>query len=195
MLDLVVKYAVLEVLIFCFVAMIVFIYNGLVGRKNEVENALGGLDSQLKLRFDLVPNLISSVKSYMQHEESVLRAIVDLRNQSLRQHIPMDKKEEMNAQLTQLLSRLMVQVEQYPELKASGNFIELQKSLFEIEKNISASRRFYNAAVTDYNNALEMVPSNFVARLLGYQRKDVFNIPELERKNVDVAGLFNEKAS
>lgn len=169
----------------------ILIYNSVIGKKNEVENANGGLDAQLKQRYDLIPNLVSTVKQYMEHEKSVLEKIVELRSQAMKRGISDDKRESLNKEISTTLSGLMVQVEQYPDLKSNTNFVQLQDTLYEVEENIAAARRFYNAAVTDYNNALEMFPSSIFAKMLGYQRKEVFNIPEMERKNVNVGNLFN----
>lgn len=172
----------------CLILVVGFLlYNSVIGKKNEVDNAMGGLDAQLKQRYDLVPNLVSCVKTYMQHEASTLEKIVELRQGK--------DKQELNRELSSSLSGIMVRAEQYPELKANQNFQELQRSLLNIEENIAASRRFFNAAVTDYNNALEMFPSNIVARMMNLQKKEVFNIPEMERKNVNVQSLFDGKAS
>lgn len=169
-------------------------YNSVIGKKNEVENAMGGLDAQLKQRFDLIPNLISSVKVYMKHEVDVLKSIVELRGQAFKGSASHSDKEKINQEISHALSGIMVQVEQYPELKASEQFVSLQNKLTEIEDHIAASRRFYNTAVTNYNNSLEMVPTKFIASMLGYQRKEVFHIPEFERQNVNVENLF-KKAS
>jgi LemA protein len=172
----------------CLILVVGFlVYNSVIGKKNQVDNAMGGLDAQLKQRYDLVPNLVSCVKTYMQHEASTLEKIVE--------HREGKNKQEMNKELSSSLSGIIVRAEQYPELKASANFQQLQNSLLDIEQNIAASRRFFNAAVTDYNNALEMFPSNIVCRMLNLQRKEVFNIPEIERKNVSVQNLFDGKAS
>lgn len=169
-------------------------YNSVIGKKNEVENAMGGLDAQLKQRFDLIPNLISSVKVYMKHEVDVLKSIVELRGQAFKGSVSHSDKEKINQEISHALSGIMVQVEQYPELKASEQFVSLQNKLTEIEDHIAASRRFYNTAVTNYNNSLEMVPTKFIASMLGYKRKEVFHIPEFERQNVNVENLF-KKAS
>lgn len=172
-----------------------FLYNSLIGKKNEVENAMGGLDAQLKQRYDLIPNLVASVKQYMQHEASVLEKVVELRNQAMKKNLPVDEKQDLNQELSKRLSGIMVQVEQYPDLKANTGFQNLQKALYEVEENIAASRRFYNAAVTDFNNGIEMFPTNFLAKMMNLTRKEVFNIPEIERKNVSVQNLFDGKAS
>lgn len=178
---------------FCGVCFL--IYNSLVGKKNQVENAMGGLDAQLKQRYDLIPNLVSSVKNYMQHESSVLEKIVELRSEAMKKSIGLEGKQEVNTEISRSLNNIMVQLEQYPELKASANFKELQKSLYEVEENIAASRRFYNASVTDYNNAIEMFPSSIIAFLIRFHRKEVFNIPEHEKRNVNVQNIFEGKAS
>lgn len=178
-----------------FLGLIILLYNSLIGKKNEVENAFGGLDAHLKQRFDLIPNLVASVRQYMTHESSLLEKIVELRSNGLRKNLNQNEMQGINKELSRALSGILVQVEQYPDLKASQNFQELQNTLYEIEQNIAASRRFYNAAVTDYNNGLEMFPSNVVARLMGLSRKEVFSIPEIERKNINVGELFQNKVS
>jgi LemA protein len=174
---------------------IIFIYNSLIGRKNEVENALGGLDAHLKQRYDLIPNLVAATKKYMEHESGVLEKIVELRNIAAQKNLSQKKKQDINTDISNALTGLMVQVEQYPELKASANFVELQKSLKEVEENIAASRRFYNAAVTEYNNGIQMFPHTLIATLLQFKKKEVFNIPEAEKKNVNIQNLFDGKAS
>lgn len=174
---------------FVFLITIV-IYNSLVSKKNEVENAQGGLDAQLKQRYDLIPNLVATVREFMQHEKGVLERIVELRTAALKKSISPKQKEKINKEISTNLSGLMVQVEQYPDLKSNTNFVNLQNTLYEVEENIAASRRFYNSAVTDYNNSIEMFPSNIFAKVFNYKRKEVFNIPEIERKNVNVKSLF-----
>jgi LemA protein len=172
-----------------------FIYNGLIGKKNSVENAMGGLDAELKKRYDPIPNLVATVKQYMQHEASTLEKIVELRGKALDQNLSQAEKQDVNAKISQSLSGIMVQMENYPQLKSNTNFLQLQSTLSDVENNISASRRFFNATVTEYNNALEMFPSNLVAHFMKLQRKEVFNIPEIERQNVSVKNLFEGKAS
>ncbi len=170
--------------------IIILIYNGLIRRKNEVDNAFGGVDVQLKKRYDLIPNLIAAVKQYMIHEKSTLEALTELRTKTSGEQLSPEQKIDVDNQITQKLGSLMVQVENYPDLKASGNFMHLQRSLNEVESQISAARRTYNAVVTDYNNGLEMFPSNIIASMLAYKRKEVFIIPDIERQNVSVADHF-----
>ncbi|OFZ45952.1 MAG: LemA family protein [Bdellovibrionales bacterium RIFOXYB1_FULL_37_110] len=166
------------------------IYNSLIGKKNEVNNAFAGIDVQLKMRYDLIPNLISSVKTYMEHEKGLLEKITELRTQVMKPNLPADKLVKLDNEITSSLKSIMIAVENYPTLRASENFTVLQNSLGEVEAQISAARRSYNACVTDYNNAIEMFPSNIVARSMGYRHKEVFQIDTFERQNINVGEMF-----
>ena len=168
----------------------IIIYNSLVGKKNQVLNVFATIDALLKKRYDLIPNLIATVKTYMQHERETLTEITELRAKAVSGQISDDEKVALDNKLSQMLGGIMVAVENYPDLKANQNFLQLQGSLNEIEEQISAARRAYNAAVTDYNNALEMFPTNLVASLMHYERKQLFEISEKERQNVNVGELF-----
>ena len=165
-------------------------YNTLVGKKNDVENIFAGVDAVLKKRYDLVPNLVAAVKNYMKHEAGLLTEITELRARASSGRISDDEKVDLDNKLSRALGGIMIAVENYPDLKASQNFMQLQRSLNEIEEQISAARRAYNAAVTDYNNAVEMFPTNIAAGMMNYQRKQVFEISEQERQNVNVGDLF-----
>lgn len=171
------------------VVVLILMYNFLVGRKNQVENIFAGVDTQLKKRYDLIPNLVASVKEYMTHERELLEKVTALRAQAIGAG-DNESKVELNNQLTRMLGAINVAVENYPELKANENVMHLQATLNEVEEQISAARRAYNQSVTDYNNAIEMFPTNIMANSMGYSRKQVFEIPETERKNVDVNDLF-----
>ena len=172
-----------------FLAM-VFMYNTLISRKNQVDNIFAGLDAILKKRYDLLPNLVATVKEYMVHERITLEKITELRTQALQGNLSANEKIVLEKQLSSMLGSVMVAVENYPTLKANENFLHLQHTLNEIEEQISAARRAYNQSVTDYNNAIEMFPTNFVARFMKMGRKVVFNVPEMERQNVNVKNLF-----
>ena len=174
------------------VILLVLMYNSLVAKKNQVENIFASVDTQLKKRFDLIPNLVASVSKYMEHEKSILEDITKLRSEANKPNISDAQKMEIDAKLSSALGSIMIAVENYPELKANENVMHLQHSLNEVEAQIAAARRAYNQAVTDYNNALEQIPTNFMASAMNYKRKDVFEIVESERKNVDVATLFNK---
>lgn len=167
----------------------VVLYNGLIARKNQVENAFGSIDAMLKKRYDLVPNLVASVKQYMTHERDLLERVTALRTQAMGAGTALEKFQA-EGQLSQALGRLLVSVENYPDLKANQNVLQLQASLNELEEQISAARRFYNSSVTDYNNAIEMFPSSLVASRMSLRRKEVFNIPDTERDSPNVGKLF-----
>lgn len=177
--------------IFAILIVLIVLYNTLVGKKNQVENIFASVDAQLKKRYDLIPNLVASVQEYMQHEKSVLENITQLRAQATKPDISESQKIALDAQVTSALGSIMVAVEDYPELKANENVMNLQASLNEVEAQIAASRRAYNQAVTDYNNAIEMIPTNFMAMAMNYKRKDVFSIDESQRENIDVQALFD----
>lgn len=167
------------------------INNSLVNRKNTVDYALSTIDVMLKKRRNLIPNLVATVKQYAVHEKSLLENIVQLRNSALNGEAGSKEQFEREGRIGQALHQIMVVVENYPNLKANQNFLQLQASLNEIEEQISASRRAYNASILDYNNGLEMFPSSYFAKRLNYQKKASFEIPEVERENVDVSDLFN----
>jgi LemA protein len=167
-------------------------YNSLVGRRNQVENAFASVDALLKKRYDLIPNLVAAVKQYMRHESGTLTEITALRARATSGGISSDEAVEVNNRISQALRGLMVQVEAYPNLRASENFQQLQASLNEIEEQLSAARRAFNASVTDLNNAVEMFPTNLIAGMTGFKRRKLFEVPEEERKNVSVKELFKD---
>jgi len=174
------------------VFIVVLMYNSLVNKKNQVENTFGGMDVQLKKRYDLIPNLISSVKTYMKHEADTLTEITELRTKALSGGLSNNDKVDLDNKITSKLGGIMVAVENYPDLKASNNFVQLQRSLNEVEEQISASRRSYNASVTDLNNGIENFPSNIIAGMMNLERKQVFKIPDVQRENVNVENLFKD---
>jgi len=173
------------------VIALVLMYNSLVAKKNQVDNIFASVDTQLKKRYDLIPNLIAAVQEYMKHEKGLLTEITELRAQAGKPDLSDADKIKLDSKMSKALGGIMVSVEAYPDLKANENVMHLQHSLSEVEEQISAARRAYNQAVTDYNNALEMIPTNFMAQAMNYQPKEVFEIVESERKNVNVKELFN----
>lgn len=168
------------------------LYNSLIGKKNQVEYAYSGVDVQLKKRHDLIPNLVATVKQYMQHERALLERITELRSRALSPNLPEDERMRIEGALSAALRNLMIAVENYPQLRANENFLHLQASLNEIEEQIAAARRAYNAAVTDYNNAIEMFPTNLVAATMGLRRRAVFEAEEHERATPSVSQLFQQ---
>lgn len=169
---------------------VIVVYNGLVGKRNAVENAFGAVDAILKKRYDLIPNLVAAVQRYLQHEKGLLETVTGLRAKAVAGGLSGDETVDLNNRLNRALGGIMVAVENYPDLKASANFLDLQRSLNEVEEQLSAARRAFNAAVTDFNNAVEMFPGNVVAGPFGFRRRAVFEIPEAERANVSVKELF-----
>ena len=183
----------MEILIAAGVVLLIVIimYNGLINKRNQVENVFAGMDAQLKKRYDLIPNLISTVKVYMKHESDILLKITDLRAKAISGKISNDEKIDLDNMMSSALGGIMVAVENYPDLKASENFIMLQESLNDVEEQISAARRSYNAVITSYNNAIEMFPTNILARMMSMERKQVFTIIQSERENINAGDLFN----
>jgi LemA protein len=169
------------------------IYNTLIAKKNSVNMAFSTIDVQLKNRYDLIPNLVATVKQYMAHERGVLEKITELRTQalSLAQKGNMDQSIQINNEISKALRGLTVSFENYPQLRANENFMSLQASLNEIEAQIAAARRAFNAAVTEYNNALEMIPTNIIAFLMGLRHRALLETPEGEKEAVAVGKLFN----
>ena len=170
----------------------VLLYNSLISKKNQVDNAFASVDVLLKKRTDLIPNLVSTVQNYMQYEKNTLVELTRLRSRAMSGQVSADERVELENKISRSIGGLLVAVENYPELKANQNFMQLQGALNEIEEQISAARRFYNSAVTDYNNAVEMFPTNLIAGQMNYRLKRVFEINEQERQNVNIKNLFNQ---
>ena len=143
------------------------IYNSLIGKKNQVSKSFSSVDVLLKKRWDLIPNLVAVVKNHMQFEQQTLAEVTRLRSRAMSDDISPEQRLNVENQISRTMGSIMLQIESYPELKSNEHITELLESLNEIEEQISAARRFYNTAVTDYNNAIEMFPSNIVA---GYMR-------------------------
>lgn len=173
------------------IGYIVALYNRIVRRENEIDNAYGSIETNLKKRHDLIPNIISSVKEYMEYESDTLQQIVELRNLAQSDDLQPKKQEEIESQITQTLDKLMVQVEDYPDLKASENFMQLQRSLNEVEEQLSASRRFFNSAVKQFNDSIETFPGNLIAALFDFSSREMFNAEVHEHKTPDVGSLLD----
>mgnify|MGYP000893586412 FL=1 len=161
------------------------VYNGLVVKRNRIRNAWAQIDVQLKKRFDLVPNLVETVKGYAKHEAETLEAVVKARNQ----YVSAGNREEAmkaNTEMTGALSRLFALAESYPDLKANTNFIQLQGELTEVEDKIAYARQFYNDTVMIYTNAIQVFPANIIANMFGFREEPYFRADEAERQNVQV---------
>ncbi|MDB4335059.1 LemA family protein [bacterium] len=169
---------------------IIGMYNGLIRRKNEVDNAFGGMDVQLKKRYDLIPNIVATVKQFANHEKELLEKVTEMRARATSGTLSNDEKVTLDNQISAGMKSIMVSVENYPDLKSNENFMNLQRTMNEVESQISAARRAYNATITDYNNGIEVFPKSIIAGMMNLKRKEVFVIPEVERENVNVKDLF-----
>ncbi len=166
------------------VLWVVSLYNGLVRLRNRRQNAFADIDVQLRQRHDLVPQLVETVKGYASHEKELLTRITEARSAAMAA-TSIDDKIKAEQQLTSALQGLRVQVEAYPDLKANQNFLQLQEELSDIENKLAASRRFFNGATTEYNNAVESFPGNLIARNFGFKREIMFDLGEDGRKQME----------
>lgn len=165
--------------------VLVGMYNGLITLKNRVDEAWSDIDVQLKRRYDLIPNLINTVKGYATHEKELLEKVTAARTAAMGAGTPAEKEQTENA-LSGTLKTLFAVSENYPDLKANQNFLELQKELTDTEDKIQASRRFYNGNVRDFNTKLQVFPTNLLAGMLGFTKREFFEAAEGERENVNV---------
>lgn len=168
------------------------VYNGLISKKNQVENAYASIDVQLKKRYDLIPNLVQSVKQYMNFESGTLEKIVALRSQAGNPNLSTEERVQLDNQISTAVKGLMVTVENYPDLKSSQNFLQLQGSWNEVEEQIAASRRFYNSSVKNYNDAIQMFPSSIFAGMMNMKTpKTYFEAEEPARERIDPKNVWN----
>ncbi len=166
--------------------ILIAMYNGLVVARQKVKNAWSQIDVQLQRRFDLIPNFVESVKGYMEHEKETLEKVTGLRN-SWANANTIEEKADLNNQLSNTLKTIMAVSENYPDLKANQNFLDLQEELRNTENKISFSRQFYNDTVTMYNTKLEVFPTNLIASMFGFKAEVLFAAENDEaRKNVKV---------
>ena len=162
------------------------VYNSLIRLKNRTNEAWSDIDVQLKRRYDLIPNLVDTVKGYANHEKELLTKVTEARSQAMQANSPEAKGKAENM-LSETLKSLFAVAENYPDLKASGNFAKLQDELADTENKIQAARRFYNGNVRDFNTKLEIFPNNLIAGLLNFKQQEFFEIEEpKERENVKV---------
>lgn len=161
-------------------------YNGLVVLRNRVKNAFAQIDVQLKRRYDLIPNLVETVKGYAAHEKQTLEAVISARNAAMSATGPADKAQA-EAGLQGTLKSLFALKEAYPELKANQGFLDLQEELTGTEDKIAYSRQYYNDTVRVFNTMIESFPNNLIAKRLGFAARQYFEAPEGERQNVKVS--------
>ena len=161
-------------------------YNNLVRMRNNRENAFANIDVQLRQRYDLIPQLVATVKGYATHEKELLQRITEARSAAMGATNINDKIAADN-QLTGALAGLKVQLEAYPDLKANQNFMQLQTEIADIENKLAATRRFFNSATRELNNAVQVFPSNIIAQMFGFHKEVMFEIPQTDREAMDKA--------
>ena len=171
------------IVLFVILFTVLGMYNGLVKARNRVKQSASGIDVYLNQRFDLIPNLVECVKAYSKHESEIFEEVAELRESYKSQKVvDFEKAEEINNGLNQILAI----AENYPDLKASEQYLNLQKSLVKIESQLQAARRIYNNDVTKYNTKIETVPTNLIAVMFGFKQESLFEIEEYKRENIDI---------
>ncbi len=163
---------------------LVSLYNRLVKLRNNRENSFADIDVQLRQRHDLIPQLIEAVKGYMKHESTVLLDVTNARANAIKA-VTIDDKIAAENQLSSALRGLQVAVEAYPDLKASQNFMNLQEEISDVENKLAAARRFFNSATKEYNNAVEVFPSNIIAGTYGFKKEMMFDLGTEDRKAME----------
>jgi LemA protein len=159
----------------------IWAYNGLIRRRNQIENAWSQIDVQLKRRLDLIPNLVETVKAYAAHERETLDAVIRARNAAMAAPDTPQAQADANNQITGALRQLFALGEAYPDLKANQNFLALQEELTATEGRVAYARQFYNDSVLDYNNKLQQFPTMIFARMLKFERREYFEADEAAR--------------
>lgn len=169
----------------------VIIYNGLIRLKRNIEKAWKNIDVLLKQRHDEIPKLIDTCKEYMGYEKDVIKDVTEERTKAEKAQSP-KKQAEAENNLNGALGNLFAVAEDYPELKASENFQQLQDRVSSLEDQIADRREFYNSTVTTYNIRINQIPYNFIANLLGYKEKELYQVSEEEKKDIDISEAFEE---
>jgi len=173
------------VIVVLLVIFVISLYNRLVQLRNHRENAFADIDVQLKQRYDLIPQLVETVKGYAKHEKETLTKVIELRNQAVAA-TTIDGKIAAENQLSSVLAGLKVTLEAYPDLKANQNFLQLQEEMSDIENKLAAVRRFFNSATKEFNNAVQTFPSNIIAGMFNFQKAQMFDLGS-ERATLDKA--------
>lgn len=176
---------ILIIVLVLLVLWVISTYNKLIALRNRVIDQWAQIDVQLKRRFDLIPNLVETVKGYTKHESETLEAVIKARNTYVTAGTP-EAQMKADGELTQAISKLFALTESYPDLKANTNFQHLQEELTQTESKIASARQFYNDTVMLYNNKVSMVPSNIIASLFKFNKEAFFEANETERQNVSV---------
>ena len=176
---------IILVIVLVLALYVISTYNGLIQARNKVKDQFSQIDVQLKRRFDLIPNLVETVKGYAKHESETLEKVIQARNNYANAKTEAEKVEASN-EMSRGVMNIMALAESYPELKANTNFIDLQNQLKEVEDKIGYARQFYNDTVLMYNNKVEMFPGNLIASMFNFKKEVFFEANEKERENVQV---------
>ena len=183
----------IALVVFFVVVLPAMLYNKLVQARNHCDEAWSDVDTELKRRYDLIPNLVRCVQGYMDYERDLIEKVTRLREECVRNTGSPERQAASENELVRALSALLVRVENYPELKASENFLELQRELVNTEDRIQAARRFYNGNVRENNNLVEMFPTNILARLFGFTRREFFQVADSRELAPVDAGLGRDQ--
>ena len=171
------------------------IYAGLIKKKNNVKESFASIDVQLKKRYDLIPNILFIVNKFMEHERELLTGITELRSQAVKMPAELEQaqqKIELDNKISGMMGKLMVAVENYPQLKSDQTMIQAMQTYSEQEEHIAAARRFYNSAVKELNNAVEIFPTSVVAAMVGVKAAPFFEASEEERQRIDASAYFTK---
>jgi LemA protein len=166
-------------------------YNALVALRNHISEAWSNIDTELKRRYELIPNLVATVKGYATHERETLERVIELRNQCVADHGSVSHQEGTEKKLVGAVQKMIALAEAYPDLKADQNYLQLQQELVNTEDRIQAARRFYNGNVRDYKNKCEIFPSNLIAGLFNFKAHEFFNVDSVVREAPSIQGAFN----
>ena len=185
---------ILVIIILLPVVYVIATYNTLVSLRNHIKDAWANIDTELKRRYDLIPNLVSTVKGYAKHEREVFDKITELRSKCMANNGPVARQCIDEKMLVGALQNLLAVVENYPTLKADGNFLQLQKELTNTEDRIQAARRFYNGNVRDYKNKCQTFPSTIIASMFGFEGQDFFDVEPAVREAPNISGAFDKNS-
>jgi len=177
---------IVAVVVVAVVLFLIVAYNGLIRRRNQIENSWSQIDVQLKRRLDLIPNLVETVKGYAAHEQETLERVIQARNMAIQAPDEPVAQAQADNQLTGALKSIFALGEAYPDLKANQNFLQLQEELTATEGRVAYARQFYNDSVLEYNNKLEQFPTMYFARQLKFERREYFEADEAARTAPDV---------
>ncbi|HEY8365341.1 MAG TPA: LemA family protein [Haloplasmataceae bacterium] len=179
-------YIVIGVIVLLIIIWLVSGYNALQGARIKVDEAESGIDVALTKRFDVLTKMVEVVKGYAKHEQETLEKVIALRNSVHLDKASIKEKQELSTQMDQALRAVNVIVEQYPDLKASENFKQLQMSITDVEEHLQAARRVYNSNVSNYNHKVQLFPSNIIANLFRFETREFFNAEEYKRQDVEI---------